>query len=160
MEDDDNDICAATSVTHIQAAIDSGSVDNVMHPGELPSGVDIIPNNTDKHFVGANNARIENYGKCVTSLRSNTDKGPTNAQCGWTLAEVSRPLHSVSKICGPIDESRQDVFFNNKPCAVVPPGIVDRILQHIDPLLQYNRKGGLYLADVEVSPFHRQGATA
>ena len=76
------------------------------------------------------------------------------------LAEVNRPLYSVSKLCGPIEAPRQDVLFNAKKCVVVPTGVVDRILQHIDPLLQYNRKGGLYVTEIELSPFQRQGTAA
>ena len=78
----------------------------------------------------------------------------------WALAEVSRPLHSVSKLCGPYNEPKQDVLFNSKKCVVVPPGIVDKILNHVSPLLQYNRKGGLYTTDIELSSFQRQGAVA
>ena len=66
----------------------------------------------------------------------------------------------VSKLCGPEEEPRQHVLFNSKKCVVVPPGIVDRILQHIDPLLQYDRDGGLYVADIEISSFHRPGVAA
>ena len=159
-EDEDNDICATTTVTKIEAAIDSGSVDNVMHPDEVPGGVEITSNKGGKHFVGANNARIENYGRCQTSIRAKTDKGVVDGEGWWTLADVTRPLHSVSKMCGPKDEPRQDALFNSKKCVVVPPGIVDKILQHIDPLLQYDRQGGLYVTEMELSPFRRQGAKA
>ena len=57
-------------------------------------------------------------------------------------------------------EARQDVLFNNKKCVVVPPGIVDKILEHVSPLMQYDRKGGLYVADFEVSGFQRPGSNA
>ena len=111
---DDNDICAAVPVTRVQAAVDSGSVDNVIHPGEIPDGIDIEPNKRDKHFLGANNTRIENYGTCTTAIKGKTSKGSVDAQCNWSLAEVSRPLRSVSKLCGPIDEPHPDVLFNNR----------------------------------------------
>ena len=158
-DNDDNGLCAV-STTRIQAAVDSGSVDNVMHPGEVPDGIHISPHPHDRHFVGANNTRIENYGTCTTAIKSKTDKGEVDAQCGWTLADVSRPLHSVSKLCGPMEQPKQDVLFNSKKCVVVPPGVVDKVLEHIDPLLQYNRQGGLYTTEIELSPFHRQGAEA
>ena len=139
------------------AAVDSGSVDNVMHPADVPQGTKILPNKEDRHFVGANNSRIEHYGSCVT-----TTAGANGAevQTGWSLAEVSRPLHSVGKLCGPEDEPRQDVLFNSKKCVVVPPGVVDRILQHVQPLMQYDRKGGLYVTEMELQGFQRPGASA
>ncbi len=76
------------------------------------------------------------------------------------MAEVARPLHSVSKIAGPVEAPKQDVLFCASKCVVVPPGIVDRILQHVKPLMTYERRGGLYVADLELSDFARQGAQA
>ena len=115
------------------------------------------PNDRDRHFVGANNSRIENYGTCVTTAQG---ANGAKVETGWTMAEVSRPLHSVSKICGPIEESKQDVLFNNRKCVVVPPGVVDRVLQHIAPLMQYDRQGGLYTAELELQGFTRPGVNA
>ena len=98
----------------------------------VPDGVTVVPNPDNKHFVGANNSRIENYGTCTTTLKG--DVG-TDVECGWTLAEVSRPLRSVSKLAGPIEAPKHDVLFNAARCGVVPAGVVDRVLQHIKPLL-------------------------
>ena len=150
-------IASATGTSRVQAAVDSGSVDNVIHPNDVPQGTQMKPNERDRHFVGANNSKIENYGTCVTTAQ--TANG-AELETGWTMVEVSRPLHSVSKICGPIDESQQDVLFNNKKCVIVPPGVVDRVLQYISPLMQYDRKGGLYVADLELRGFTRPGVEA
>ena len=97
-------------------------------------------------LFGANGSRIQNYGTCTTTLKSKTDSGNAEAQCGWTLAEVARPLHSVSKMCGAAGAPKHDVLFNAAECVVFPPGIVDRVLQHIRPLVQSDRKGGLYIS--------------
>ena len=110
-------------------AADSGSGVQVADPDDVPEGTVVRANKEDKQFVGANNSRIENYGTCTTTIRGKTSKGNVDALCNWALAEVSRPLHSVSRLCGPIDEAKQDVLFNNKKCVVVPPGIVDKILE-------------------------------
>ena len=83
-----------------------------------------------------------------------------DAQCDWTLAEVSRPLHSVSKLCGPMESPKHDVLFNSAKCVVVPQGVVNKILEHIKPLLQYDRKGGLYVKEMNLSGFGRQGTKA
>ena len=76
------------------------------------------------------------------------------------MAEVSRPLHSVSKLCGPVEAPKQDVLFNAGKCVVVPPGVVDRVLQYVTMLMQYDRKGGLYVSDIELSSFQRPDAKA
>ena len=155
---EDNEINVTTRTTVIEAAVDSGSVDNVMHPGELPEDIIVEANDKDSgHFVGANNTKIHNYGTCQTALKNSAG---TDVQCKWSLAEVSRPLHSVSKMCGPIEAPRQDVLFNASRCVVVPAGVVDRVLQHIEPLIQYDRKGGLYVSKFTVSGFTRQGISA
>ena len=51
----------------------------------------------------------------------------------------------------------QDVVFNNNTCYVVPPGIVAKIMEHVKPVAEYPREGNLYLAEVELSSFARQG---
>ena len=51
----------------------------------------------------------------------------------------------------------QDVLFNNKTCYVVPPGIVAKIMETIKAVAEYPREGNLYLANVELSSFARQG---
>ena len=74
---------------------------------------------------------------------------------------MSRPLNSVSKIAGPKDgPGKQDVLFNNRICVVVPPGIVDKILETVKPIMEYEREGNLYTAEVSMSAFGRQGQDA
>jgi len=81
--------------------------------------------------------------------------------CDWELADVSRPLHSVSTVTGPKEgPGKQDVLFNNRLCVVVPPGVVDKILETIKPVMQYDREGNLYVGEMEMSTFGRQGAVA
>ena len=157
--DDDEELIAATNErVRISVAMDSGSVDNVIHPKELPSDAQPVANTSGKHFVGANNSKIEKYGSCVTKL--GTQHGEVG--CDWQLAGVSRPLHSVSKVTGPKEHptGKQDVLFNNKLCVVVPPGTVERILREVKPIAEYERQGNLYLAEMTMSVFRRQGQEA
>ncbi len=158
--EEEEDELIATAVEHvvtIRPAMDSGSVENVIHPAEIPEDIVPEPNHTGKHFVGANNSRIEKFGTCESKLES--DHGAVG--CGWNLADVSRPLHSVSKVTGPEDgPPKQDVLFNNKKCVVVPPGIVDEILKKIKPLSEYKRSGNLYVGEFKMSRFQRQGQKA
>ena len=100
----------------------SGSCRNVTHPNTIPSGVKITPNTSGKHFSGAGGEVIEEYGKCVTNIEGSRGQ----VGCRWNVADVTRPLHSVSQIAGPYEgEGNDDVLFDNKRCVDVGPGIVE-----------------------------------
>ena len=156
IEDDDGDtsLNALRQETRIRAAMDSGSCRNVTHPKTLPSGVKVTPNTSGKHFSGAGGEVIEKFGECMTTL-----EGPHGqVGCRWNVADVTRPLHSVSQIAGPYDGTgNQDVLFNNKRCVVVAPGVVEAIMKQISPVDEYHRDGNLYLSDFTMSDFVRQG---
>jgi hypothetical protein len=156
IEDDEGDtsLNALRQETRIRAAMDSGSCRNVTHPKTLPSGVKVTPNTSGKHFSGAGGEVIEKFGECMTTL-----EGPHGqVGCRWNVADVTRPLHSVSQIAGPYDGTgNQDVLFNNKRCVVVAPGVVEAIMKQISPVAEYHRDGNLYLSDFTMSDFVRQG---
>jgi len=156
IEDDDGDtsLNALRQETRIRAAMDSGSCRNATHPKTLPSGVKVTPNTSGKHFPGAGGEVIEKFGACMTTL-----EGPHGqVGCRWNVADVTRPLHSVSQIAGPYDGTgNQDVLFNNKRCVVVAPGVVEAIMKQISPVAEYHRDGNLYLSDFTMSDFVRQG---
>ena len=163
-EPDEAELLATTEKVIVKVAADSGAVANVIHPKELPTNAKPRPNTTGRNFVGANSTTIERYGSCDTKLE--TKHGVVG--CGWQLADVSRALHSISTIAGPKDgPGKQDVLFNNRIGVVVPPGIVDKILESVKPIMQYDRDGNLYTAEVEMSAadidavgFGRQGQEA
>ena len=70
---------------------------------------------------------------------------------------MTRPLHSVSQIAGPYDgDGTHDILFNNKRCVVVPPGIVEQVMQHISAVAEHHRGGNLYLSGFTMSDFTRQ----
>ena len=96
---------------------------------------------------------IEKFGGCITNI-----EGPhCQAGCRWHVAGVTRPLHSVSQIAGPYDgEGNHDILFNNRRCVVVPPGVVEAVMKHMDPVAEYHRDGNLYLIDFTMSDFVRQ----
>ena len=161
IEDDAGDSGLLGTVTQVRVrpAADSGACDHVINPDELPDDAVIVPNTTGKHFKGANDSVIENYGDVETILES--DMGAIS--CGWKAANVSRPLHSISRIAGPpggLKNSKQDVLFNNDICVVVPPGIVAEILKRVAPVAQYAREGNLYVGDMVLSSFTRHGPQA
>ena len=151
---EDEPINAVHEHVKVAVAIDSGAVDNTLPPSELPETVEVEENKTGKHFVGAGGDQITKFGTCMTLLEGQAGK----VGCKWQVADVTRPLHSVSRITGPADgPGHQDVLFNNKKAVVVPPGIVEKILQSIKPVAQYNREQGLYVANMTMSGFTRPG---
>ena len=158
LEDEDDEeliAMAAPEIVKVSVAMDGGAVDNVIGPDELPAGTTPSGNTTGKHFVGASGERIHKYGHCSTMLVG--AKGEVG--CKWQVADVTRPLHAVSRITGPEEgPGLQDVLFNNKRCVVVPPGVVDKILKEVNAVAEYERRGGLYVADMQMSGFPRQGA--
>ena len=147
-------IAAATEQVSIKVAIDSGAVDNILNPVVLPCDAQPVPNTSGRHFVGAKGERIDKCGSCDTRLEGRHG----SVGCKWQLADVTRSLHSVSKITGAADgPAKQDVLFTNTRCVVVAPGVVEKILKDTKPITEYQRQGGLYVADMTMSSFGRQG---
>ena len=125
MEEEEEPILATSEVARITSALDSGAVANVVSPDCVPGGTQITPNTTGTHYTGAGGGRIIKHGSCTTII---SDDQGRRVICPYNLADVSRPLNSVSQIAGPQDqpedETRQegnDVLFSNKRAVVVPP---------------------------------------
>ena len=98
LEADELENLIATTVDEVtmQVAIDSGSCANVVPEEDVPRGVEIEPNLDDKHFSGAGGDRIKKFGTCRTKCVGAVGGFVTD----WSVAEVTRALHSVSAICG------------------------------------------------------------
>ena len=153
--EEQDDLNAVQEKIKIQVTMDSGAVTHVIHPRALPAGIDVVPNTSGKHFSGASGDTIERFGDCRAQL---TTLAGGEIDCGWDLAEVSRPLHAVSKITGPIGDPKHDVLFSNRTCIVVPPGFVEHVLKYVKPIAEYPRQGNLYQAEMVMAPFGRQGS--
>ena len=79
--------------------------------------------------------------------------------CNWQMAEVSRALHSVGVVAGPKGgPGKQDILFNNEKCYVVAPGIVKKLMETISAVAEYDREGNLYVGEMTLESFRRQGA--
>ncbi len=157
--EDDMDDCvnSVAQEVKVRVAMDSGSVDNVTNPDTIPGDTVITPNRTGNNFAGAGGDTIIKHGHCITRMTGT--HGPVG--CRWQVANVTRPLNSVSKVTGPEDgPGEHDVLFNNKTCFVVPPGVVEEIMKRIKPVAEYPREGGLYVGEMTLSSFQRQGQDA
>ena len=156
--DGEEEIMATEEKVVIRAAMGSGSVASVINPEHLPAGIKIKPNTSGRHFTGAGvGSTIKKHGSCITACKG---KVGVPFGCKWQAADVARPLQSVSDTCGPSDgPGVHDVLFNNRKCYVVPPGLVDELMTRVKPVIEYERVGGLYLADLTLSSFGRQDVT-
>ena len=145
-------LAAAVEVVKVRVAMDSGAVANVIFPAALPADVQVAEDDSESWFVGAGGGRIRRYGSCKTRLHG----AHGEVGCGWKVADVTRALHSVATVCGPIEAPKQDVLFCAGRGVVVPPGIVEQILKRIKPIVEYPREGNLYIAEMEMSSFAGQ----
>ena len=148
----------AMTELEMEVALDSGSASNVAHLHHLPANAVIVRNETGRHFQGANEAHIKNYGTCRTTFQD--QKTHVEMDCGWSVAEVVRPLHAVCKPIGTVEEPKHDVLFTVGRAVVVPHGIVEDLLKNIKPLMQYDREGNLFVTKMTVSTFAGQIAKA
>ncbi len=151
-EENENILAAAVEVVKVKVAMDSGAVANVIFPAALPADVQLTEDDSESWFVGAGGGRIRRYGSCKTKLHG----AHGEVGCGWKVADVTRALHSVATVCGPVEAPKQDVLFCAGRGVVVPPGIVEQILKRIKPIVEYPREGNLYIAEMEMSSFAGQ----
>ncbi len=99
-----------------------------------------MPNSSGEHSRGAKGSVIDKFGSCGTILEGTEG----DVGCSLQLANVSRPLHFVSKVCDPaggLKNAKPDALFNNDLCVVVEPGIVAD-LQAGDSRGEVRQKGG------------------
>ena len=144
----------APETVKVKVAMDSAAWDNVINPEELPSDAEVEPNTTNKHFKGANDSHIERYGSCKTICSSPLGR----VGCNWQMAEVSRALHSVAVVAGPKGgPGKQDILFNNEKCYVVARGVVKKLMETLSAVAGYDREGNLYIGEMTLESFRRQG---
>jgi hypothetical protein len=144
---------------YIEVALDSGSGEHVADPDDAP-GYALDPSagsRMGQNFIGAGGEKIPNQGEMKLHLEVPTGTGKTtDLRSTFQGAKVTRPLHSVSKIC---DEGFEVRF--NKGEATIFNAAGKQVAK-------YERRGGLYVATMKLRPptsgsgaeqtFQRQGA--
>ena len=68
------------------------------------------------------------------------------------VAEVCRPLHSVSKICDGAGDVHHEMLFMQDQAVVVPAGTFSKFMEKekVKIITTYPRRGGLYVQKVKV----------
>jgi hypothetical protein len=155
IEEDDGviGVVGTQDEVRIKVAFDTGAVANAMSPDDVPSNATMARNTTGKNFVGPSGETILNHGSCDTMLIGQHGK----VGCKWKVADVTRPFHSGTQVTGPIDKPRQDVLINAGAVYVVEPCVVAKMVKSLKPVMEYKREGNLYLAEMAMTGFTRQG---
>jgi len=154
-------IMTAEEEIDIFIAIDSGAVEHVAAPSDLPRSISVDPPADGKirNFISASGDPIKNHGKADVCL---INEDGTQVDSSFQVADVCRPLHSVSKVC----DTDKEVLFTKHGGVVVPAGSLSRFLGSVQALAKYPRKGGLYVSKMRArnpkgnkkSSFTRPGA--
>ena len=158
---DDEMIMTTEEEVDIFIAIDSGAVEHVAAPSDLPGSITVEPPADGKirNFISASGDPIKNHGKANVSL---VNEDGTEVDSSFQVADVCRPLHSVSRV----RDTDKEVLFTKHGGVVVPAGSLSKFLGSVQALAKYPRKGGLYVSKMRArnpkgskkSSFTRPGA--
>ena len=159
---DECEINGADEERTVGIAMDSGAVDHVIGPKDLPPTAQITPlsgNRIGKTLVAANGEPLEMHGECCLEMEpvDNDDK-----TCGGSFAvtEVTRTLQSTSRTC----DQGLGCFFDKDICKVVDSETVAAINRLIDSRknsvkAKFPRSGGLYVRRAKLRKFQPRQAT-
>ena len=130
-----------------EVAADSGACDHVAGPDHIPGSVGITKAERIRNFIDAQNNGIKHHGEAQVHLVD--DKGNVMATT-VQVAEVCRPLHSVSKICDGAGDVHHEMLFMQDQAVVVPAGTFSKFMKQVKIITTYPRRGGLYVQKVKV----------
>ena len=166
-EGEENDeVNAAEDVLTVPVALDSGTVEHVAGPAHLPASTPVVKpasGRKSRNFVGANGSHIANYGEAAVEMEQEDE---TVISGSFHVADVTRPLHSTSRICDSVSKScpaGHEVLYTKGEAVVVPEGSFSRFLGQVRRVATYKRTGGLYVARMKLrtpkikADFTRQG---
>ena len=121
---DSNALLAAMETEiETEVAADSGAVDHVAGPDDIPGCVEVKRTRV-RNFVGPTGKPIEHHGEALVHLVNETGRVIGSV---FQIANVVRPLHSVSKIC----DEKHEMLFAATEATVVPAGALSKFLASI-----------------------------
>ena len=128
----------------IEIALDSGAGDHVAAPKEAPAyTIEDSPGSlAGQHFTGAGGHRMKNQGQVRLHLRAENGKKGRDIRTTFQMAQVTRPLMSVSKVCDSglwvkIDKDMATIMDKNGK-----------------EVCRFMRRGGLYIAKMRIRNPH------
>ena len=129
---------------HLQAIVDSGAADHVMPDNQVPDYA-VREGEARKQgvtYTTADGGELPNMGEKQVQYR--TFEGHTLSSL-FQVADVRKPLLSVPSLTS----SGHDVVFNKRGGTITHP--------KGDRTMRFRRQGGVYILDMWVPPFQRQG---
>ena len=123
----------------VTIALDSGAVDHVIGPDDLPSSAvigSVTGARVGRSFVAANGEPMHTHGEVMLACDGGDDGHST---ASFAVTDVSRPLQSVSRMC----DQGFEVLFTGRVARVRDPK-TGRIVA------RFPRRGGLYVRDVRI----------
>ena len=125
----------------MEVILDSGAFDHVVSREAIPGhAVAESPGSrAGRHYTGASGHRIANEGQaCVAMSMPAGDGQASNIKSTLQVANVTRPLLAVSKICA----NGLNVFYKKDHAFIFD--VRDKVVGRLD------QKNGLYVATVQV----------
>ena len=96
--------------TEIEICLDSGCCEHVMDLGDAPGYNAFLTESPgskrQQAFIIGSGARVPTEGQLLLNMESSTPSGVMKLQSCFQIAEVTRPLSSVSRVCDPGLECR------------------------------------------------------
>ena len=133
----------------VQVTLDSGCCKHVL-PADAAPGYDIVDSpgsRQGRNFVVGNGETVPNEGQVLLNLATGTDPGAEVMASTFQMAELNRPLMSVSQICS---HGHKCVFERDKAMIIAENG---------DVLARFEEDHGLYVSTFVLkapTPFQRQ----
>ncbi len=146
-DEGEEELFTTSEEVEVEVAADSGAVAHTTSPKGLPGTVKAVRNRV-RNFVGAGGEGIAHHGTARVRLQQEDGRFIQN---DFEVADVCRPLHSVSTIC----DNEHDFLFTKKCGYVVPEGVFEEILAKLYDagriICRYPRRGGLYVATMKAT---------
>ena len=129
--------------TDIEITLDSGACDHIMDAEDAPGYVvePSVGSRRGKCFTVGNGARVPNEGQMRASMEAEAQSGDRpRIQSTFQVAEISRPLMSVSKIC----DQGYGCLFTKEGAQVLD--------QEGKEICKFGRSEGLYVSTMKLKP--------
>ena len=110
-------------------------------PGDQAYLVESPGSKRKQQFIVGNGERVPNEGQLILNLESEVGECTRKLQSTFQVAEVTRPLMSVSKIC---DQGLRCLFDDQEAL------VVDKGSGKV--LVTFKRQGGLYITRMRLKP--------
>ena len=145
-------VYVAEETVEIEVTMDSGAVDHVIGPKDLPANAvvqDSKGRRANRNFTAANGTAMNNYGEVSVVMEDIDTQSSANGT--FAVTDVTRALHATSRIA----DNNCTIVFTKDECKVYKGEIR---INGRTPLTTYRIKGGLYVRRVKLRTGRMQPA--